>query len=113
MPPGLYYAGSGQPASQSMSVLSKLLPSHKRIADLSRVYASHRPLAQRGLTAGFVLYVLLAAYQGVVARPHKDVPARDGKPARVAVSLDMQFVIGDLTTIPGRCIILSASRCHP
>ena len=73
-----------------MSVLSKLLPSDNRIADLSRSYAAHRPLIQRGLTTGFVLYVLLAAYQGVVARPptkdSKNVPGRDGKPARVAVS---------------------------
>lgn len=63
------------------------------IANLARVYATHRPLVQRGLTVGFVLYVLLAAYQGVVARPptknNKDVPARDGKPARVAVSIPL------------------------
>ena len=62
------------------------------IADLTRLYATHRPLVQRGLTAGFVVYVLLAAYHGMVARPptknSKNAPARDGKPAsaRVAVS---------------------------
>lgn len=73
-----------------MPVLSKLLPPGNRIASLSRIYATHRPLVQRGLTAGFVLYVLLTAYQGVVARPttkdSKNAPGRDGKPARVAVS---------------------------
>lgn len=63
------------------------------IADLTRLYATHRPLVQRGLTAGFVVYVLLAAYHGMVARGpptknSKNAPARDGKPAsaRVAVS---------------------------
>lgn len=74
-----------------MAVLSKLLPSDRRIANLSHIYATHRPLVQRGLTTGFVLYVLLTAYQGVVARPptkdSKNAPARDGKPARVAVSI--------------------------
>ncbi|KAG8220058.1 ABC transporter transmembrane region 2-domain-containing protein [Butyriboletus roseoflavus] len=81
-----------------MSVLR--VSSHRRIADFSRIYASHRPLVQRSLTTGFVLYVLLAAYQGVAARPptknSKNVPVGDGKPARVAVSLSIQFVIGDL-----------------
>jgi ATP-binding cassette subfamily D (ALD) long-chain fatty acid import protein len=76
-----------------MPVLSRLLPSASdhRIANFSRIYATHRPLVQRGLTTGFVLYVLLAAYQGVAARPptkdSKNALARDGKPARVAVSI--------------------------
>lgn len=62
----------------------------KRIASLSHFYTTHRPLVQRGLTTGFVLYVLLTAYQALLARPStknsKNIPARDGKPARVAVS---------------------------
>lgn len=70
-----------------MHVLSKPLPS---LTDLARIYATHRPHVQRGLTAGFVIYVLLAAYQGVAARPpikdSKSVPHRGGKPPRVAVS---------------------------
>ncbi|KIJ68698.1 hypothetical protein HYDPIDRAFT_179754 [Hydnomerulius pinastri MD-312] len=72
-----------------MAILSKLRPSDKRIAELAHAYATHRPLVQRGLTVSFVLYVLIASYQGVAARPAskkkdkgKDVP---GKPARVAV----------------------------
>ncbi|KAN0100868.1 ABC transporter transmembrane region 2 domain containing protein [Tylopilus felleus] len=69
-----------------MHVLSKPLPS---LTDLARIYATHRPHVQRGLTAGFVIYVLLAAYQGVAARPpikdSKSVPHRGGKPPRVAV----------------------------
>ncbi|KAF9229610.1 hypothetical protein BS17DRAFT_723587 [Gyrodon lividus] len=75
-----------------MAVLFKLRPSDKRTAEFARLYATHRPLVQRGLTVGFVLYVFIAAYQGVAARPApkkegkaKDAPARDGKPARVAV----------------------------
>ena len=74
-------------------MLAKLAPSNKRIADFSRFYATHRPLVQRGLTAGFVFYVILAAYQSVLARPptknSKNVPARDGKPPRVAVSFPL------------------------
>ncbi|KAG6371685.1 ABC transporter transmembrane region 2-domain-containing protein [Boletus reticuloceps] len=72
-----------------MPVLSKLRPSDNRIAEISRIYAIHRPLVQRGLTTGFVLYVLLAAYQGVAARPptkdSKNAPAGGRKPPRVAV----------------------------
>ncbi|KIK99783.1 hypothetical protein PAXRUDRAFT_822399 [Paxillus rubicundulus Ve08.2h10] len=76
-----------------MSVLSKLHSSlDKRAAQFSRVYATHRPLVQRGLTVGFVLYVFLATYQGLAARPAsrkgreaKDVSEREGRTAHVAV----------------------------
>lgn len=73
-------------------ITSKL---NSRIADFSRLYATHRPLVQRGLTAGFVFYVLLTAYQGVLARPptKKNGAARDGKPARVAVSLQCHVLV--------------------
>lgn len=66
----------------------------KRIADLARAYATHRPLVQRGLMTSFVLYVLLASYKGVAARPSpkgKDMDSatptsdREKKPPRVAV----------------------------
>lgn len=87
-----------------MPILSKALPS---IADLSRIYATHRPLVQRGITAGFVLYVLLAAYQNVAARPPtkdiKNVPARDGKPPRVAVSISYSV----------RLLSLNLTLCSP
>lgn len=86
-----HVAGPCVTLSAAMNVLSRFVPPNSRIADFSRIYATHRPLVQRGLTAGFVLYVLLATYQRVAARPpirgSKSVPARDGKPARVAVSI--------------------------
>lgn len=70
--------------------------SQKRIADLARAYATHRPLVQRGLMTGFVLYVFLASYKGIAARPSpkgKDLDnatstsGREKKPPRVAVSV--------------------------
>jgi len=75
-------------------VTSKLRPLDQRAKQLAQTYAMHRPLVQRGLTVGFVLYVLTAAYRGLAARPttrrdkEKDSADRkDGKPARVAVRL--------------------------
>lgn len=71
---------------------SKLRPLDQRAKQLAQAYAAHRPLVQRGLTVGFVVYVLTAAYRSLAARPitrrekEKEVADRkDGKPARVAV----------------------------
>lgn len=73
-------------------VTPKLRPLDQRAKQLAQLYAVHRPLVQRGLTVGFVLYVLATAYRGLAARPttkrdkEKDLTDRkDGKPARVAV----------------------------
>jgi hypothetical protein len=64
----------------------------QRVKHLAQVYATNRPLVQRGLTVGFVLYVLTAAYRGLFARQvsrrrdeGKDAARKDGKSARVAV----------------------------
>lgn len=48
-------------------VTSKLRPLDQRVKQLVQVYAAHRPLVQRGLTVGFVLYVLTASYRGLAA----------------------------------------------
>lgn len=71
---------------------SKLRPLDQQAKHLAQAYAAHRPLIQRGLTVGFVLYVLTAAYRSLAARPttrrdkEKNAADRkDAKPARVAV----------------------------
>jgi len=83
-----------------MAVSSKFRLSDASLAHFAATYATHRPLIQRCLTSGFVLYVLSTTYRGLSARPSK--PARkghkggDGKAPRVAVSstdLDALFVI--------------------
>ena len=48
--------------------LAKLRPSREQITKVARVYATHRPLVQRTLTTGFVLYVLLTTYNGLFGR---------------------------------------------
>jgi ATP-binding cassette subfamily D (ALD) long-chain fatty acid import protein len=68
-----------------------------RLARISKIYASNRPLIQRVLNINFVLYVLGTTYYGLsgggrgaksrkrkgnASEEHKPV---DGKPERVAV----------------------------
>ena len=48
--------------------LARLRPSNEQIAKITQGYARHRPLIQRGLTAGFVLYVLSTTYNGLFGR---------------------------------------------
>lgn len=48
--------------------LSKLRPTKEQIAKVAQAYATHRPLIQRGLTSGFVFYVLLTTYNGLFGR---------------------------------------------
>lgn len=78
-----------------MAIFSKLRPSDTSIAQFASIYAVHRPLIQRFLTTGFVLYVLSTTYRGLAARPRKPSSEdrngkerkRDGtKAPRVAVS---------------------------
>lgn len=86
-------------ASVLMAVFSKLRPSDASLANFTATYATHRPLIQRCLTSGFVLYVLGTTYRGLSARPSKPSTAvgvsngkkgkakgGDGKSPRVAVS---------------------------
>ncbi|KAG6335624.1 hypothetical protein ID866_3460 [Astraeus odoratus] len=74
-----------------MAVLSKLRPSQTQIVDLARVYTTHRPLIQRGLMSGFVLYVLLTTYQGLTARPGPKRKDRDQGAKSVRVAVDAAF----------------------
>ncbi|KAH7927381.1 hypothetical protein BV22DRAFT_1031862 [Leucogyrophana mollusca] len=73
-----------------MAALSNIRPSDAKLAQFAQAYATHRPLIQRGLTAGFVLYVLTTTYRGLAGRParkrdDKGKSGNDGKPTRVAV----------------------------
>lgn len=73
-----------------------------RAAEFAKAYSNHRPLVQRGLTAGFVLYVLGTTYRGLSARPSSSSVRKgkgkgkgkddSGKPPRVAVRPSIQLV---------------------
>lgn len=64
-----------------------------RAAEFAKAYLKHRPLVQRGLTAGFILYVLGTTYRGISAKPSSASSRKgkgkgkddSGKPPRVAV----------------------------
>ena len=82
----------------SITAISKLRLSDRRVKQFAQAYAANRPLIQRGFTAGFILYVLAASYRGLHARPipkrrgeGKDAARKDGKSARVAVRLSFLF----------------------
>ncbi|KIP06954.1 hypothetical protein PHLGIDRAFT_127965 [Phlebiopsis gigantea 11061_1 CR5-6] len=80
-----------------LSLPAQLRPQQQHIARIATTYATHRPIIQRALTTGFVLYVLSTTYQSLFSRPGVRSPSRgngrvraeqnpDGKrPARVAV----------------------------
>jgi ATP-binding cassette subfamily D (ALD) long-chain fatty acid import protein len=77
-----------------MAIFSRLRPSDASLAHFATTYTTHRPLIQRFLTSGFVLYVLGTTYRGLSARPSKPSSGtqdskkgkgRDGKTPRVAV----------------------------
>ncbi|KAH9945617.1 adrenoleukodystrophy protein [Amylocystis lapponica] len=62
-----------------MAVHSTLRPSKERLAQLANLYASHRPAIQRGLTVGYVLYVMLATYQGLSAKSGPQSSTKKGR----------------------------------
>ncbi|KAI0724232.1 ABC transporter transmembrane region 2-domain-containing protein [Cerioporus squamosus] len=62
-----------------MAIQSTLRPSQERIAQLVNAYAQHRPLVQRALTAGFVVYVISTTFRGLSARPAASSLKRKGK----------------------------------
>ncbi len=73
-----------------MAIQSTLRPSQERVAQLVNAYAKHRPLVQRALTAGFIVYVITTTYRGLSARPasSKRTGKKEGESAskpRVAV----------------------------
>ena len=78
-----------------MAIFSKFRLSDASLAHFVTTYTTHRPLIQRCLTSGFVIYVLSATYRGLSARPsnpgsrkgrgHKG-KGGDSKDPRVAVS---------------------------
>ena len=90
--------GSFSTGNRGMAVLSTLRPTRERLEQLAKLYGSHRPIIQRFLTAGFVLYVLSTTYRSVSVRPpskstkgkekaRDESPLDAKKPPRVAVRL--------------------------
>jgi ATP-binding cassette subfamily D (ALD) long-chain fatty acid import protein len=87
-----------------MAVLSTLRSQvlRERLAQFSKVYASHRPAVQRVLNITFVAYVLGSTYLSLSSRSGKQDSSSSrkgrgkskqgeaGKPAKVAVSLSSQ-----------------------
>lgn len=78
-----------------MAIISKLRPGDTALAKFATTYASYRPFIQRGLTSGFVIYVLATTYRGLSARPSRPSNASnqkgkgaDGKSPRVAVGIN-------------------------
>jgi hypothetical protein len=82
-----------------MAILSTLRSSNinKQLAKAAQVYVKHRPVVQKTIVTGFVLYVLGTTYRGLSARSssppsaHKKGKGKaggksDGKSPRVAVS---------------------------
>src|SRR5882762_6301762 len=121
-----------------MAIFSKLRPSDASLAQFAAAYTTHRPLIQRCLTSGFVIYVLSWTYRGLSVRPSsssggggdsggkngKGRKGGDGKAPRVAVSSTYfkmsgfaQGLLMVWLTVKGRRYILSASfynssDCH-
>jgi ATP-binding cassette subfamily D (ALD) long-chain fatty acid import protein len=85
-----------------MAVLSTLRQrSQPALATFARTYATHRPLIQRILTAGFIVNVLLTTFGGLSTRPtprsaskgkarEQTASANTGKPPRVAVRTSLR-----------------------
>jgi ATP-binding cassette, subfamily D (ALD), peroxisomal long-chain fatty acid import protein len=84
-------------SNSSMTVQSTLRP---RVALLTKKYSAHRPVIQKLITTGFVIYVLGYTFRSLAVRPAgKDTPPTkgkgkgkqaDGKVPRVAVRLISQ-----------------------
>ncbi|KAF8506877.1 adrenoleukodystrophy protein [Russula emetica] len=81
-----------------MTVLSTLRQRSPAFAAFANTYATHRPLIQRILTAGFIAHVLASTFSGLLTRPSppsvskgkgkaREQPpsSNGGKPPRVAV----------------------------
>jgi len=80
-----------------MPIVSKTPLWNQRVGQFAQAYAANRPLVQRGLRVGFILYVLTAAYRALFARPiprkreGKDAARKEGKSDRVTVRFPYIF----------------------
>jgi hypothetical protein len=116
-----------------MAALSNLRPSKEAVAQFTRTYSSHRPVIQRVLSAGCVLYALGVTYRSFSARPSSEPIAKkskgkgkqaagptSGRPPRVAVRFassahsSTKFILGT----QGRCRLLrktvnDSADCYP
>lgn len=62
-----------------MATYSTLRPTKAQIAQLTTVYAKHRPAAQRFLTIGFVLYIIAWSVRGLSGKATSPQTNRKGK----------------------------------
>ncbi|KAI0032482.1 ABC transporter transmembrane region 2-domain-containing protein [Vararia minispora EC-137] len=112
-----------------MVTLSTLRPSKERISQLTSTYSAYRPLIQRSLNAGLILYALGHTYRTLSARPSSDASTRKskgkgkqvegqaGKPPRVAVdavfyqrlSMILRIVIPRLRSKEAMLLVMHSS----
>ncbi|EKM60803.1 uncharacterized protein PHACADRAFT_246954 [Phanerochaete carnosa HHB-10118-sp] len=62
-----------------LSLPANLRPSQQQIAKAAAAYGRHRPLVQKALTAGFVVYVLSATHHSLFSRAGPPQPRGKGK----------------------------------
>ncbi|KAH8120463.1 ABC transporter transmembrane region 2-domain-containing protein [Phellopilus nigrolimitatus] len=62
-----------------MSSISSIRPSKAQIAQVTTSYAKHRPVVQRVLTAGFIMYIISSSYLSVSGRMTSPQTNRKGK----------------------------------
>ena len=62
-----------------MAAYSTLRPSKAQLAQFTAAYAKHRPLAQRVLNIGFILYIITWSYKGVSGKSTSPQTTRKGK----------------------------------
>jgi hypothetical protein len=110
-----------------MTVLSTLSQrSHPAFTALANTYATHRPLIQRILTAGFIAHVLASTFGRFSTRPSppsalkgkgkaREQPpsAEAGKPPRVAVCAFLGWLYLLNSLVPGRRRVLSEALSDP
>lgn len=106
--------------SMSLTLPNQLRLKQQHIARVAAAYSIHRPIIQRVLTSGFVLYVLSTTYQSLFSRSGPRTPSRgkgtDGKkPSRVAVrdnSCVLRAVYDDGTPPRTRWMPFSINACR-
>jgi ATP-binding cassette subfamily D (ALD) long-chain fatty acid import protein len=95
-----------------MTVLSTLRQrSQPTLSSFAKTYATHRPLIQRILTAGFIVHVLSSTFGSLSTRPpppptskgkgrEQSAYVEAGKPPRVAVRLCLLDLFDLVNVIP-------------
>ncbi len=115
-----------QAEETAMTVLSTLRQ-HPALATFADTYATHRPLIQRILTAGFTAHVLASTFRGLSIRPSTPSTSKGkgkareqppsigaGRPPRVAVCAYLLDRFDWFNSfVPGRRRVLSEALSDP